>query len=163
MVKLRQDELNVADLTRRQNQLQQQIHELQGRLQASPVVAEQFKGITASHQAALDFYNDLLKRQKQSSMVADLEHRQESEQFRILDAPSLPDKPSFPRKSYFAGGGLGAGFFLAFGIMYLIALSDKSMHTEKDVEICLNLAVLAVVPVLEMGRSSLGKPRAKAN
>ena len=163
MVKLRQDELNVADLTRRQNQLQQQIHELQGRLQASPVVAEQFKGITASHQAALDFYNDLLKRQKQSSMVADLEHRQESEQFRILDAPSLPDKPSFPRKSYFAGGGLGAGFLLAFGIMYLIALSDKSMHTERDVEICLNLPVLTVVPVLEMGRSSLGKPRAKAN
>jgi capsular polysaccharide biosynthesis protein len=34
--------------------------------------------------------------------------------------------------------------------MYLIALTDKSMHTERDVELAMKLPVLAVVPKLEL-------------
>jgi polysaccharide chain length determinant protein (PEP-CTERM system associated) len=151
--KLRQDDLNIADLTKRQGQIQDQIAQLQGRLQASPVVEQQLKEITRSYQTALDFYNELLKKRQQSAMATDLEHQQESEQFRVLDPPSLPDKPSFPKRSYFAGAGLGAGLTLALAIMYLIALLDKSMHTERDVEVCLNLPVLSTVPLLDVPQS----------
>jgi protein tyrosine kinase modulator len=152
--KLRQDDLNIADLTKRQAQIQDQITRLQGRLQASPVVEQQLKEITRSYQTAQDFYNDLLKKRQQSEMASDLEHQQESEQFRVLDPPSLPDSPSFPKRRYFAGGGLGGGLALALAIMYLIALLDKSMHTERDVEACLNLPVLTTVPLLEYPTST---------
>src|SRR5437899_3277537 len=145
--KLRQDEVSISDLTKRQSQIQDQIRQLQGRIQASPVVEQQFKEITRSHQTALDFYNDLLKKHEQSAMATDLEHQQQSEQFRVLDPPSLPEKPSFPKKSYFAGGGLGGGFVLGLGLLYMIALTDKSMHTERDVELFLKLPVLAMVPM----------------
>jgi polysaccharide chain length determinant protein (PEP-CTERM system associated) len=147
--KLRQDDLNIADLTKRQAQIQEQITQLQGRLQASPVVEQQLKEITRSYQTAQDFYNELLKKRQQSAMATDLEHQQQSEQFRVLDPPSLPDKPSFPKRTYFAVGGLGAGLALALAIMYLIALLDKSMHTERDVEVCLNMPVLTTVPLLD--------------
>src|SRR6266436_1424299 len=130
--KLRQDEIHVADLAKRKAQIQDQILELQRRVQASPVVEQQLNEITRSHQTALDFYNDLLKKREQSAMATDLEHQQESEQFRVLDPPSLPNKPSFPKKTYFAGGGLGTGLMLGLGIMYLIAFIDKSLHTERD-------------------------------
>jgi polysaccharide chain length determinant protein (PEP-CTERM system associated) len=147
--KLRQDDLNIADLTKRQAQIQEQITQLQGRLQASPVVEQQLKEITRSYQTAQDFYNELLKKRQQSAMATDLEHQQESEQFRVLDPPSLPDKPSFPKRTDFAGAGLVAGLALALAIMYLIALLDKSMHTERDVEVCLNIPVLTTVPLLD--------------
>jgi polysaccharide chain length determinant protein (PEP-CTERM system associated) len=147
--KLRQDDLNIADLTKRQAQIQEQITQLQGRLQASPVVEQQLKEITRNYQTAQDFYNDLLKKRQQSAMATDLEHQQESEQFRVLDPPSLPGAPSFPNRKYFCAGGLGAGLTLALAIMYLIALLDKSMNTERDVEVCLNLPVLTTVPVLD--------------
>lgn len=148
--KARQDELNIADLSKRQSQIQEQIRQLQARVQASPVVEEQFKEITRNHEAALDFYNDLLKKRDQSAMSSDLEHQQVSEQFRVLDPPNLPDKPSFPRKTYFVAGGFGGGLVLALGILYLIAISDKSLYTEMDVESCLRLPVLSMIPVLEM-------------
>jgi polysaccharide chain length determinant protein (PEP-CTERM system associated) len=151
--KLRQDEVSISSLAKRQSQIQDQIHQLQARIQASPVVEQQFKEMTRSHQAALDFYNDLLKKHEQSAMATDLEHQQQSEQFRVLDPPSLPEKPSFPKKPYFAGGGLGGGLVLGVGLLYLIALTDKSMHTEKDVELFLKLPVLAMVPMLELARS----------
>src|SRR5207245_6142776 len=86
-----------------------------------------------------------------------LQHLQASLQFRVLDPPSLTDTPSFPKRLYFAGGGLGAGFALGLGLMYLIALIDKSMHMERDVELCLKLPVLAMVPMLEAaGNGSRG-------
>jgi uncharacterized protein involved in exopolysaccharide biosynthesis len=159
--KLRQDDLSIADLSKRQGQIQDQIHQLQSRLQASPMVEQQLKELTRNYQTAQDFYNDLLKKRQNAGVAGDLESQQESEQFRVYDPPSLPDRPSFPKKLYFAGGGLGGGLALGLAILYLIAVSDKSIHTERDVELALKLPVLALVPVLEV--LSSGKSEAPKN
>ena len=147
--KLRQDDMNIADLTKRQSQIQDEIRQLQSRVQASPMVEQQLKELTRNYQTAQDFYNDLLKKRQNAGVAGDLESQQESEQFRVLDPPNLPDRPSFPKKAYFAGGGLGGGLAVGVAILCLIAMGDKSMHTERDVELALKLPVLALVPVLE--------------
>jgi protein tyrosine kinase modulator len=146
--KIRQDEINIADLTKRQKQIQEQIRQLQSRVQASPVVEQQFKELTRNYQTALDFYNELLKKRETSAMATDLEHQQESEQFSVFDPPSLPEKPSYPNQVMLAGGGVGAGLAIGLGLLYLIAFSDKSLHTERDVEKSLKLPVLTVIPEL---------------
>jgi polysaccharide chain length determinant protein (PEP-CTERM system associated) len=149
--KIRQDEINITDLTKRQTQIQNRIHELQARVQASPVVEQQLKELTRSHQAALDFYNDLLKKRENSAMATDLEHQQQSEQFKVLDSPNLPDRPSFPNPVLFTGGGFCCGLASGLGLMYLIAFSDKSLHSEVDVERCLKLPVLSTIPTIDFG------------
>jgi len=159
--KLRQDDMNIADLTKRQSQIQDEIGQLQSRVQASPMVEQQMKELTRNYQTAQDFYNDLLKKRQNAGVAGDLESQQGSEQFRVLDPPSLPDQPSFPKKAYFAGGGLGGGLALGLAILCLIAMRDKSMHTERDVELALKLPVLALVPVLEA--LSQGKSEARKN
>jgi uncharacterized protein involved in exopolysaccharide biosynthesis len=151
--KVKQDELNIADLTKRESQIQEQIRLLQGRVQASPMVEQQFKELTRNYQTALEMYNETLKKRENSAMATDLEHQQESETFKVLDAPSLPLTPSFPKKFTFVGGGLGAGFALGLGIMYLLATIDKAMYTERDVEICLKLPVLAMVQSFDVKAS----------
>jgi polysaccharide chain length determinant protein (PEP-CTERM system associated) len=161
--KLRQDDINIADLTKRQSQIQDQIHVLQSRVQASPVVEQQLKELTRSYQSALEFYNELQRKYENSAMAKDLEHQQQSEQFRVLDAPNLPSEPSFPKLPYFVAGGGGTGLALALGLMYLIGASDKAMHSERDVELCLKLPVLTMIPAMEShakrkpGRDSVGK------
>jgi capsular polysaccharide biosynthesis protein len=67
----------------------------------------------------------------------------------VLDPPNLPVAPSFPKKTYFAGGGVGGGFVLSLAILYILMMIDKTLHTERDVELQLKLIVLATVPVLE--------------
>src|SRR5207249_3130051 len=118
------------------------------------MVEQQLKELTRSYQTAQDFYNDLLKKRQNAGVAGDLESQQQSEQFRVYDPPSLPDRPSFPKKVYFAGGGLSGGLALGLALLYLIAIGDKSMHTERDVELALKLPVLALVPVLEALRPS---------
>jgi uncharacterized protein involved in exopolysaccharide biosynthesis len=153
--------MNIADLTKRQGQIQDEIRLLQSRVQASPMIEQQLKELTRNYQTAQDFYNDLLKKRQNAGLAGDLESQQESEQFRVYDPPSLPDRPSFPKKVYFAGGGLGGGLALGLGLLYLIAIGDRSMHTERDVELALKLPVLALVPFLEV--LSPGKSEAPKN
>lgn len=147
--KLRQDDLGIADLNKQQAKIQEQIQVLQSRVQASPVVEEQYKALTRDHQSALDFYNDLLKKRDNSAMATDLQHEQRGETFRVLDPPSLPVTPSFPKKSLFAGAGFSAGLMMGLGILYFLAISDKSFHTEREIELALKLPVLTMVPLLE--------------
>ena len=144
--KMRQDDLNIADLVKRQGQTQNQIAVLQGRLQSSPGVEQQYKELTRNYQTALDGYNELLKKHDQSAIAGDLIRQQQGEQLRVLDAASLPLTPSFPKKPIFAGAGAGGGLALGLAILYLIAAFDASMHTERDVEACLQLPVLASLP-----------------
>jgi polysaccharide chain length determinant protein (PEP-CTERM system associated) len=145
--KLHQDELNTGDLLKQQARIQEQIHVLESRIQSSPIVEQQYKELTRNHQTALDLYNNLLKEREQSAMATDLQQQQEGEQFRMLDPASLPDKPSFPKVPIFLGGGAGAGFALGLGILFLLAMNDKSLHTQRDVEDYLKLPVLATVPL----------------
>jgi polysaccharide chain length determinant protein (PEP-CTERM system associated) len=153
--KLHQEDLNIADLAKRQGQIQSQINVLQGRIQSTPAVEQQFKELNRNYQSAQEFYNDLLKKHDQAAMSRDLNRQQQGEQFRVLDPPSLPMSPSFPNKPLFAGVGFGGGLALGLATLYLLAALDSSMHSERDVELCLKLPVLAMVPTLALaGRSS---------
>jgi protein tyrosine kinase modulator len=148
--RIKQDEFTIAEMTKRQGQIQDQIRAIQGRLQASPVVEQQVKELTRSYQTASEIYNDLLKKRESSAMATDLEHEQQGENFKVLDAPSLPSSPSFPKKTIFVGGSLGAGLALSLGILYLLAMSDKAMYSERDVELCMKLPVLTTVPSFDV-------------
>ena len=147
--KIKQDDLGIIELSKRQSQIQEQIRLMQGRVQASPMVEQQFKEITRNYQTALELYNELLKKRDSSTMATSLEHQQESETFRILDPPSLPASPSSPNRLALIGGGMGVGLALGLGVLYLLAMMDKAMYTERDVETCLKLPVLTTVPCFD--------------
>jgi polysaccharide chain length determinant protein (PEP-CTERM system associated) len=153
--KLRQDEVRIADLTKQQTEIQDQIRLLGGRAQANLIAEQQQKELTRNYQSVLDLYNDLLK--KQRAMATDAAHQQQGEQFRVLDQPSLPTKPSFPKIPYFAAGGLGGGIVLGVAIICLLMAMDNTLHTEKEVEMHLKLPVLASLPDMKSSARQRGK------
>jgi polysaccharide chain length determinant protein (PEP-CTERM system associated) len=134
--------------TKTQQRLQQQIELLQSRIQMSPVVEQQYTEITRGHQMALDFYNDMLKKKNESEIATDLEERQQGEQFIVMDPANLPKDPTFPNRPLFALGGLGGGLALGFGLAWLFEAQDKTLRNVKDIEACLGLPTLAMVPSL---------------
>ena len=141
--------LNIADLTKRQAQIQEQITvtgTFAGQSRRRTTAEEITHGTTKSSPGLLQ------RLAKEAPTIGDGHRSGAPTGERTIsrsDPPSLPGAPSFPNRKYFAAGGLGAGFALALAIMYLIALLDKSMHTERDVEVCLNLAGLTTVPLLD--------------
>ena len=139
----------IRDRTAQQEEIQKQIKIYEGRVQSTPAIEQEYKGLTRDYQTALEFYNELLKERDQSSMAMDLERRQQGEQFRVLDPANLPDQPSFPKASFFIPGGFGGGLALGLGLVLLFEMQDTSLRSEKDVESLLRLPVLAMVPVIK--------------
>jgi len=117
----------------------------------SPLVEQEYKEITRDYQNALDFYNGLLTKKSQSSMATDLERQEGSEQFQVVDPAELPQRPTFPKRSLFAAGGLAGGLALGVGLVVVLEMSDKSLRCEQDVEVLLRVPMLAQMPVIDTG------------
>jgi len=149
---LHQADLTISQRKKEQEQLQHQIKVLQGRIQLSPTVQQEFKALTRDYQTALNFYNELLKKRDEAQMATELERRQQGENFRVLDPPSFPERPSFPSRRLFTLAGLAAGLGLGAGLAYLAELRDKSLRKLQDVEVYLGLPTLAVIPSMESAR-----------
>jgi uncharacterized protein involved in exopolysaccharide biosynthesis len=128
-----------------QARLQADVHTYEARIEASPLVEEEYKQITRDHETALQFYNTLLTKMNESSMATALEQRQQGEQFRVMDAPNLPDAPSFPNRMVFAGGGLAAGFVLGLLISALLEYRDTSLRNERDIWAFTKLPTMAII------------------
>lgn len=135
----------LEDSKQEQIRVEQQVRTYEARIESSPQVEAEYKQITRDHQAALDFYNSLLKKMNDSSMATALEQRQQGEQFRVMDAPNLPDSPVFPNRLMFAGGGLGLGLFIGLTIAGLLEYRDTSVRTERDIWAFTKLSTLAVI------------------
>ncbi|HKW34584.1 MAG TPA: Wzz/FepE/Etk N-terminal domain-containing protein [Candidatus Acidoferrum sp.] len=142
---LRQAELNISQKAKEQEDLQRQVRAVQGRIELSPAIQQEFKFLTRDHETALNFYNDLLKKKNESQMATTLENQQQSEKFKVLDPPSMPERPSFPNRNLFTLGGLCAGLALGVGIVHLSEARDKSIRTRQDVETLLGVQTLAVI------------------
>jgi capsular polysaccharide biosynthesis protein len=84
----------------------------------------------------------------QSQLATNLEQRQKGEQFRILDPPSLPNKPSAPNHFKVSLVGLALGIALGLGIAAIIEFTDVRVRKEKDLVGIVPVSVLVGIPHL---------------
>ena len=146
---------SIATAKLEQDKVQKQIQAYEARIDSSPLVEQEYKQVTRDHDIASEFYNSLLKKKDESSMATALEHRQEGEQFRVMDPANLPDAPSFPSRPKFAGAGLAGGLALGFMLVALLEYRDTTLRTELDVWAFTKLPTLAVLSHID------GLPKSK--
>jgi polysaccharide chain length determinant protein (PEP-CTERM system associated) len=142
---LRGLDLAIESKHKQQDQLEQQIHSYQARVQSTPEVEAEYKELTRGSQTAQSFYDSLQVKLNQSNMGADLEHRQQGETFRVMDEPNLPDGPTHPKKSVFVGAGFAAGIALGLLVIAFLEYKDTALRTERDVWAFTQLPTLAVI------------------
>jgi uncharacterized protein involved in exopolysaccharide biosynthesis len=136
----------IAQTTRDQKRLQQEISVYQGRIASSPAIEGEYKALARDYDNAQKVYQEDLAKQSTSKMASQAQQQQQGEQMALLNPANLPDSPSFPNRLFFAGGGLGAGLVLGFGLTLWLELRDKSIRTEADAEAALGLPLLVSVP-----------------
>jgi len=136
----------IAQTTRDQKKLQQEISVYQSRVSSSPGVEGEYKELARDYDNAQKVYLDDLAKQSTSKMATQAQQQQQGEQMALLNPANLPDSPSFPNRLLFAGGGLGAGLVLGLGITLWLELRDKSIRTEADAEAALGLPLLVSIP-----------------
>ncbi|MGA2351499.1 MAG: Wzz/FepE/Etk N-terminal domain-containing protein [Terracidiphilus sp.] len=146
---LRAAKQSLAGAKQDQARIEQQVRAYEAKIESSPMVEEEYKQVTRDHETALQFYNTLLTKMNESSMATALEHRQQGEQFRVMDAPNLPEEPTFPNRRACAGGGLATGLLLGLLLSALFEYRDTSLRNESDIWAFTKLPTLAVISYSE--------------
>ncbi len=144
----------IKDSVKKQEQIQESIKTYRNRVEISPMVDLRYKEIMRDYQTAQERYDGLLRRRNDAQTAKNMESDQQSEQFRVLDAANLPERPTFPNPLLFCAGGLGGGLGIGFGLALLFEMRDKAIRNERDVEALLQLPTLALVPSLSVGAAS---------
>ncbi|HEY3883777.1 MAG TPA: GNVR domain-containing protein, partial [Vicinamibacterales bacterium] len=126
--------------------LQSLIADYQARVAAAPTREADLVGLTRDYDTLQKSYSTLLAKSQDSQIAANLERRQIGEQFKVLDAARLPEKPVSPNRPLLDGAGAFAALLIGVGLVALLEYRDTSLKTEGDVGMTLRLPVLGTVP-----------------
>jgi succinoglycan biosynthesis transport protein ExoP len=140
-------------------ELSRKIREYQARLSMTPLREQQLAEVLRSYQNSKENYQSLLQKRMQSELATSLEKRQQGEQFRILDPPSLPQKPAEPNRPKIVLIGWALGLGVGAGLAALREFTDRTLHSEKEVSRHTGVPVLAGIPVLRSGQEEARRKR----
>ncbi len=145
---LKSNKLEVESRRRAIRELQQEIEQYQGRLNMMPMREQQLASLTRDYEQSRKSYEQLLAKRDESEMATNMEARKEGEQFQVLDAANLPQRPDSPDRLKLNLIGLVAG--LVFGMASLAGSEalDNRIYTREEIEKMLPAPVLAEIPPL---------------
>jgi polysaccharide chain length determinant protein (PEP-CTERM system associated) len=128
--------------------LRQMAASYQSRAEAAPARETELIELTRDYDTLHQLYTSLLSKSEESKLAVNLESRQIGEQFRVLDAARVPERPFSPNRLRLNGIGTLAGVAIGLGFIFLLEWRDTSLKSDNDVRIVTGLPVLAYVPVL---------------
>jgi len=138
----------IASKQRDQDQLRASVAAYQARVEATPGRESEMVALSRDYDTLRDRYQQLLSKREDARIAANLERRQIGEQFKIIDAARMPERPESPNRPRILLLGLLGGLAFGFGLAALMEYRDTSMRSDDDVLVAVSLPVLASVPLL---------------
>ncbi|MEI7635701.1 MAG: GNVR domain-containing protein [Syntrophus sp. (in: bacteria)] len=141
--------IEIAHFKENERNIMAQIGKYRGRIELTPAREQDMASLMREYQSVKENYERLLKKSQDALQAENLEKRQKGEQFRIIDPARLPEKPFSPDIPKILLIGLLAGIGGGFGLAFFREQLDRSFHDSGDVEVTLDLKVLATIPKIE--------------
>ena len=140
---------NQVEITNREHSiasLKARIEEYQVRLNQEPIREQQLADLTRGYDQSKSNYDDLLKKKNESKMATSMELLHQGERFRIIDPPSLPQKPESPNRLKFCGIGVGIGLALGIVVAGAFEFMDDRLHRTREIRKLLPGEVIGEIP-----------------
>src|ERR1700687_3652778 len=147
---LKANRLEIQNYQQREKKIESDITAYQARLNLTPQTEQELADISRGYEESKANYNSLLQKQNQSQLATSLEQRQQGEQFRILDPPSLPARALAPNHLVFSIAGLIAGIAVGVGLTLVLEMTNVRVRQEKDLKDAIPLKVLIGIPHLDV-------------
>jgi succinoglycan biosynthesis transport protein ExoP len=135
--------------------LRARMDDLESRLNLTPLREQQLAEVTRNYDNSRQNYQSLLQKKLQSELATNLEKRQQGEQFRIIDPPNLPLKPSEPNRLAIITIGWALGLCVGLGLTALLEMTDETVHNERNLLESVSVPVLVHVPVIRSRRERI--------
>jgi polysaccharide chain length determinant protein (PEP-CTERM system associated) len=138
-IALREDKIRLLERT---------TAEIDRRVAATPTRESEMIALTRDYETLRTVYTDLKRKSEDAKVASNLEKRQIGEQFKLIDAARMPEKPFSPNRLQFYLGGVFGGLTIGIGLVGLREYRDNSLRTDRDVVATLALPVLATIPAI---------------
>ena len=146
---LKANNFEIQNDQRQEERIQAEIAAYQARLNLTPATEQELESISRGYEESKANYNSLLQKQNQSQLATSLEERQQGEQFRILDPPSLPDKAKSPNHLFLSLAGLGLGGVLGIILLALRELTNTRIWKTEDLDGSIPARILVRIPHID--------------
>jgi uncharacterized protein involved in exopolysaccharide biosynthesis len=158
---IRQLDRQIAQKQGEEQRLRASAGEYQRRVEMAPARESELVELTRDYATLQTLYANLLGKNEEAKISANLERRQIGEQFKLLDPARLPERPVSPNRVQLNAFGTGAGLAIGLLLIAFVEYRDRSFRLDDEVSRVLSLPVLAVVPVMlsDADRQSLRRRR----
>jgi uncharacterized protein involved in exopolysaccharide biosynthesis len=151
-----------AELENRKAEQQRILGDLdlyQRRIERLPVREQEMAQVTRDYEMSKENYKSLLDKKMDAEMSLNMERRQQSERFVVLDRAQLPEKPIKPNRPALYAGGTVAALLLALLVGFVAELRQNVLLGEW--ELPPGTPVLARLPYIEVAIDS-GQTKSKS-
>jgi polysaccharide chain length determinant protein (PEP-CTERM system associated) len=131
-----------------EKQLRDRALQYQAKVDSAPIRTAELTELMREYDTVNGIYKSLLAKREAAAMSVNLERRQIGEQFTLVDAAQVPQKPVSPDRFTLNLLGLGAGLVVGIFLVALLEYRDSSFKTDNELAGLLSLPVLAVVPLM---------------
>ena len=138
----------LEDRKAEQQRIMRDIEAYQRRVERLPVREQEMAQLTRDYEMSKENYKSLLDKKLAASMALDMERRQQSERFIVLDRAQVPKKPIKPKRPLLYAGGAVAG--LALALLLGLGAEMRQNVVLGEWELPEGTAVLARLPRIEV-------------
>jgi uncharacterized protein involved in exopolysaccharide biosynthesis len=142
-------DVEMEDYRKQSAQVDDTIRNYEARIQSTPVGIREYDELIRDRDLAKRDYEDLDKRLNSSAMSTALENRQQGERLEQLDPPSLPQRPTQPKRPLMIAIGAGLGLLVGLCLIALRESRNRTLHSTKDIRAYSQIAVLGDIPLFE--------------
>jgi polysaccharide chain length determinant protein (PEP-CTERM system associated) len=126
--------------------IQRQIAAYERRIENTPRREHELASITRDYETTREVFRSLLAKRDEAGIAADLEQRQKGEQFRVLQAATLPERPTGPNRIRLLLVGLALAIGASAAAVVLAENVDTSFRRVEEVRARLPVPVLSTIP-----------------
>lgn len=144
--------IEIETLRMKRNDTEQQLRNLQARIQATPRVEQELSGIIREFEKNQDTYLNLVNTQLATQMAQKMEEKWKGLLFRMLDPAFLPERPYYPNRPLYIAGGALFGLFVGIGLALLLEFLDTSVKNARELQTVVPGAVWVTLPHVDPGK-----------
>ena len=139
---------NIAAKEDQEKKIRAKISEYQARVDRAPLRSAELTELQREYDTIKSIHEGLVAKRESAAMSVNLQRRQIGEQFVLLDAAQIPQKPISPNRLTINIFGLVGGLALGLLLVILLEYRDSTFKTDSELGGVLSLPVLAVVPLM---------------
>jgi len=148
LVQVEADSLTVRNLRQEVQEINARMQQFQQRIENIPKREQELMSLRRDYETIKETYDSLMERKINAGIAENLEMRQKSERFRILDPANYPQKPVKPNRLKILALGLMLGLGLGAGLALLRDQMDDTFHSADEVKAFFDVPVLGNIPAL---------------